>query len=295
MGISSKGEMTKLTDIVRPNVAVITNVGPSHLEFLKSVEEVAEAKLEMVTTLDYEIPLVVNADNELLVKTARKTGKRLVTFGLEKEADFKADSIESTDKGSKVTIEGNTFLIGLYGRHPVYNLLAAYAACRTLGYEFANVDCPKIKLSASAMRGELIEKNGVKIINDAYNANPESMKAGLEAFKEMPAEGRRGLILGDMLELGESSEKYHRELGQALAGYSFEFALIVGNWSEAVLEGAKEGGVDVRKLRGFKSSTKAAERVNEFLKPGDVVYVKGSRGVALEKIIDKIGEAGGKS
>lgn len=294
MGISTKGEMSKLTNIVNPNVALITNVGPSHLEFLSSVEEVAVAKLEMVTALPAEIPLVINADNELLYKEARRVTKNIVTFAIHNEADFKPDSVAATDKGSRVTIEHNIFQVNIFGGHAVSNLLAAYAACRTLGYDFSNMDCAKINLSPASMRGEIVEKSGIKIINDAYNANPESVQAGLEAFKVNPALGRRILILGDMLELGERAEKYHRELGNSLADFDFAFAIVVGEWSRAVLEGARQAGISAGKLRSFRNSEEAAFGIGELIKTGDVVYVKGSRGVELEKIIEKIGERGGR-
>jgi len=295
MGISSKGEMTRLTGIVRPDVAVITNVGPSHLEFLTTVEDVARAKLEMVTASENNVPLVINADDELLVQEAKKVKKEFVTFAIDQEAGFKPKTIETTEIGSKVTIDGNTFMINLFGRHSVYNLLAAYAACKTLGYDFAKVDTSKIKLHAAPMRGEVIEKGGVRIINDAYNANPESVKAGLDAFKNTPSKGRRILIIGDMLELGQRSEKYHRELGNSLALQEFSFAIIVGDWSRAVIEGARQAGISINKLRSFKNAAEASVGVGELIKAGDIVYVKGSRGVELEKIIEKIGAGGDKS
>ena len=292
MGISTKGEMTRLTKLVQPDVAVITNIGPSHLEFLSTVEDVAKAKLEMVTTSALAIPLVINADDELLMREAEKVHKKPVTFAINKDADFRPSSIESTEYGSKVTIGKEIFTLEMFGRHAVYNLLAAYAAIKTLGYGFGKIDTLQIKLAPAPMRGEVLHKGGVKIINDSYNANPESVKAGLEAFKSTPALGRRILIIGDMLELGQRSEKFHRELGNSLAKYEFSFAIVVGDWCRAVLEGARQAGVSVSKLRSFKNADEAASGVGELIKSGDVVYVKGSRGVHLEKIIDKIGTGG---
>lgn len=292
MGISTKGEMTRLTELVQPNVAVITNVGPSHLEFLSTVEDVAKAKLEMITASEKNTPLIINADNEILMNEAMEVCNNPVTFGIDKNADFKPESIEPTESGSKVTIDGHVFYVGLFGKHHVYNLLAAYAACRTLGYEFKNIDTSKIKLSPSSMRGEVIVKGGIRIINDAYNANPESVKAGLLGFKDTPATGRRILILGDMLELGERAEKFHRELGNSLSEYEFSLAIIVGEWSGAVIEGARQAGVAIDKLCSFKNSAEAAAGISELVRAGDVVYVKGSRGVELEKIIENIAFSG---
>jgi UDP-N-acetylmuramoyl-tripeptide--D-alanyl-D-alanine ligase len=293
MGISSKGEMTRLTKIVQPNVAVITNVGPSHLQFLSTVEDVARAKLEMVTTSEKDVPLVINADDETLVREAKKIRSGVVTFGFSNRADFVPAEVQATDWGSRVKIEESEFNINVFGRHHVYNLLAAYAACRTAGYEFTKINTRQIKLSPAPMRGEVIAQGGVTIINDSYNANPESVRAGLEGFRQMPAAGRRILILGDMLELGQRSEKYHRELGNQLGKFEFALAIIVGEWCRFVLEGARQAGVAVTKVRSFRNVDEAGRGIADLIHAGDVIYVKGSRGIGLEKLIDKIGAVGG--
>lgn len=289
MGISTKGEMTRLTNLVGPNVCVITNVGPSHLEFLSTVQDVARAKLEMITASPEGTPLVVNGDDEMLMCETEKVHKKTVTFGIVNEASIRPVSIQPTEFGNRVTIDDVAFDIRMFGRHHVYNLLAAYAAVKTLGYRFGGKDTSKINLSPAPMRGEIIERSGIRIINDAYNSNPVSVKAGLEAFNETPSQGRRVLILGDMLELGQRSEKYHRELGNTLISQEFSFAIVVGEWSRAVIEGARQAGVSVSKLRSFRNSAEAAAVIGEIIRSGDVVYVKGSRGVGLEKIIEKIG------
>jgi len=287
MGISVKGEMTKLARIVKPDLAVITNIGPSHLEFLSSVEDVARAKLEIVSSENSDCPLIINADDKLLTGEANKIKSDLITFAIDAQADFKVDSMEKIDDSrQKVTIDGKSFMLNSIGRHQVYNFLAAYAAVRSLGYDFKNVATAQIELSSAPMRGETIELNGIRIINDAYNANPDSVKAGLEAFELLTHTGRRVLILGDMLELGGEAEKYHEKLGQSLANFNFELALLVGPLNGAVIEGALKAGIDRGKLIGFADSLAAASAALNLIKNGDLVYVKGSRGIALEKIID---------
>ena len=290
MGISVTGEMTKLARIIQPDLALITNIGPSHLEFLSSVEDVARAKLEIVSSENSDCPLIINADDELLVREANKVKSSLITFAIDARADFKVDSVDSIDKidGSKqkITIDGRSFLLNSIGRHQVYNFLAAYAAVRTLGYDFKNVTTEQINLSSAPMRGETLDLNGIRIINDAYNANPDSVKAGLEAFESLAHTGRRVLILGDMLELGEEALKYHKRLGSLLKDFSFDLALLVGPLSNVVIDGAVEAGIDKEKLIGFADSSDAASEALNLLKQGDLVYVKGSRGIGLEKIID---------
>ena len=290
MGISVAGEMTRLARIVQPDLALITNIGPSHLEFLSSVEDVARAKLEIVSSENSDCPLIINADDELLVREANKVKSSLITFAIDARADFKVDSVDSIDKidGSKqkINIDGRSFLLNSLGRHQVYNFLAAYAAVRTLGYDFKNVTTEQINLSSAPMRGETLDLNGIRIINDAYNANPDSVKAGLEAFESLAHTGRRVLILGDMLELGEEALKYHKRLGSLLKDFSFDLALLVGPLSNVVIDGAVEAGIDKEKLIGFADSSDAASEALNLLKQGDLVYVKGSRGIGLENIID---------
>ncbi|MCH8026927.1 MAG: UDP-N-acetylmuramoyl-tripeptide--D-alanyl-D-alanine ligase [candidate division Zixibacteria bacterium] len=287
MGISVRGEMTRLTRIVQPDLAVITNIGPSHLEFLSSVEDVARAKLEIVSSEKSDCPLIINADDKLLIEEAKKVKSDLITFAIDARADFKVDSFEKIDDSKQeVTIDGKSFLLNSLGRHQVYNFLAAYAAVRTLGYDFKNVATAQIELSSAPMRGETLELSGIRIINDAYNANPDSVKAGLEAFESLAHTGRRVLILGDMLELGEEALKYHERLGASLTNFSFELALLVGPLSGAVIDGAVKAGIDKEKLIGFADSSHAASEALNLLKQGDLVYVKGSRGIGLEKIID---------
>lgn len=287
MGISVTGEMTRLARIIQPDLAVITNIGPSHLEFLSSVEDVARAKLEIVSSENSDCPLIINADDELLVREANKVKSGLITFAIDARADFKVDSIDKIDDSKqKITIDGKSFMLNSIGRHQVYNFLAAYAAVRTLGYDFKNVTTEQINLSPAPMRGETLDLNGIRIINDAYNANPDSVKAGLEAFELLAHRGRRVLILGNMLELGEEALKYHKRLGSSLKDFSFDLALLVGPLSNVVIDGAVEAGIDKEKLIGFADSSDAASEALNLLKQGDLVYVKGSRGIGLEKIID---------
>jgi UDP-N-acetylmuramoyl-tripeptide--D-alanyl-D-alanine ligase len=285
--------MSRLVEIVEPDVALITNVGPSHLEFLSSVEEVARAKLEMVTASQKEIPLIINANDRILTRETNKVRQDAITFGIRSKATYMPEMIKHTPTGSLVLIEGHDFAIDLFGQHQVYNLLAAYAACRTLGYDFSKVDTSKIELTTKAMRGQIVTKGKVTIINDSYNANPESVKAGIEGLTEVPVGGRRVLILGDMLELGQESERYHREIGQFLSKHEFGLAVLIGSWSRFIIESAETWGVDDEKLYGFGNVNEAAKELKDLLKPGDLIYVKGSRGVGLEKLIDEIKVDGG--
>jgi UDP-N-acetylmuramoyl-tripeptide--D-alanyl-D-alanine ligase len=287
MGISTAGEMPQLADIVHPDVIIVTNVGPSHLEFMGSVEEVARSKLELVRRSDSRVPVIVNADDDLLVRETKKVRADFLTFALETSADFSLDRVEVDDDGtSLVTIEDHTFRLPLVGRHQVYNLLAAYAGLRTLGFSLAGIDTMKLALGTAPMRGQRLLAGGITFIADCYNANPESVKAGLQAYFDLEATGRRIVILGDMLELGREAENYHREVGRLLVPFGIDKAVMVGDLSKHIMDAAIEGGMAGSLFEHYDSAAQAAERLKDFLKPGDFVYIKGSRGIGLEAVLN---------
>ncbi|UCG63089.1 MAG: UDP-N-acetylmuramoyl-tripeptide--D-alanyl-D-alanine ligase [Candidatus Zixiibacteriota bacterium] len=291
MGISTRNEMPRLADIVRPEVILITNVGPSHLEFLDTVEEVARCKLELVRRAAPSVPLIVNADDALLVRETKKVRGDFFTFALNSSADFTVDDLQVADDGTTmVRIENHVFRLPLVGRHQVYNLLAAYAVFRTIGYDFEGIETRDMKLGTAPMRGQRMEMEGIVFVADCYNANPESVRAGLEAYFATKTGGRRVLILGDMLELGETSEQYHRRVGQMLAARSFDKAMLVGEQSKYIMDEAIKAGAKPEFFDHFDQAEHAARSAKEFLREGDFVYIKGSRGIGLEAVLNVFGE-----
>ncbi|UCD64705.1 MAG: UDP-N-acetylmuramoyl-tripeptide--D-alanyl-D-alanine ligase [Candidatus Zixiibacteriota bacterium] len=287
LGISTRNEMPRLADLVRPEVIMLTNVGPSHLEFLESVQAVAQAKLELVKRAAPQVPVIVNADDPVLMAELKKVRTDYITFALDAGADFTAEHITRGETGeSVVSIEGHRFRLPLVGRHQVYNLLAAYALLRTMGYSLDGIDTFQLALDTAPMRGQRVVLGGITFVADCYNANPESMKAGLQAYFETESDSRRVVILGDMLELGREAERYHRQVGRQLAEYDFELAVLVGAMARFIREGALETGADATRFRYFENSGQAAEQIRELLNRGDLVYIKGSRGIGLETIMD---------
>ncbi len=286
LGISTTTEMPKLAEIVRPDLVAITNVGPSHLEFLDSVEAVAKAKLELIRKADPKAQLIINGDDPVLMAEAGKLRGKFVTFALDAEADFSIDRIESQESGSRVLIEGHAFILPMPGRHQAANLLAAYAVTRTLGYSFDNIDTEAISLTTAPMRGQIVNHHGVTFVADCYNANPASVRAGLDAFFEMPDRSRRIVVLGDMLELGHEATKHHRAVGEYLAGRRFDLAVLVGPLSRTVYHVLGECGLSTDKLRYYADANSCAEDMRTVFRDGDLVYVKASRGIGLENVID---------
>ena len=285
MGISVPGEMTRLALLVKPHILVITNVGATHLEFLGSVENVAREKLSALAQTQPNAPLIVNADDPILMAEAKQISASLVTFGLKGDADYSPDRIEQDQSGmTVVAIEGHIFRLPLFGDYQIMNLLAAYAAVRELGYSFDQVDTESIELVSAEMRGERIEVNGITFVSDCYNANPESVKAALTSFDRMPDGRRRVIILGDMLELGRESERYHTEIGEQVTRHTFDLLVTVGSLAIKIAKGARAAGLACRRILHFDNAEACATEMVNILRPSDLVYLKGSRGIRLEVI-----------
>lgn len=295
MGISHPGEMTRLTQIVRPDIAVITNIGASHLEYLGSLEGVARAKLEMVASSSPDVQVIINADDPVLTREIKLYRDNYITFGITHAATFEPEKIQRQSDGTAiVTIEGHRFRLPLFGDHQVYNLLTGYAVARTLGYSFDTVDTESIQFVTAPMRGQAANHRGVRFVLDCYNANPESVRLGLRSFAGMETSGRKLIVLGDMLELGAQAQEYHRQIGALLAQQEFDLAVGVGPLAKSIIAAASEAGVSREKLLHFGDATSAAEALVNQFKAGDLVYVKGSRGVGLERVFNKFsGEEGG--
>jgi UDP-N-acetylmuramoyl-tripeptide--D-alanyl-D-alanine ligase len=295
MGISVPGEMERLATIVRPHLMAVTNVGPTHLEFLGTVETVAREKLSALKYAVSDAPLIVNGDDSILMAEARRVHARPTTYAVNTDADFKPDAIEPTADGMMISIENHRFRLPVFGQYQVYNLLAAYAIARAVGCDFDGIDTESIPLATAAMRGEVLQAGGMTFVADCYNANPESVKAGLKSFAQYPSAGRKVVILGDMLELGDASAAFHREIGAVLGEYSFDLIMTVGPMSQFTVDDALAAGVDAGRLFHFVDAALCAEAATAMLRPGDLVYLKGSRGIGLEAVLTRFGAVGKES
>ena len=291
LGISIPGEMTRLAGMLHPDIAVITNIGPTHLETLGTVENVAEAKLELVDSIGASKPAIINADEPVLVKAARRRNRKYITYGIDFPADFTARRVGISDDGFPVIeIEGTAIKIRLFGDHQIYNILAGFALARTLGINIDPEELNHINYQFAPYRGEIENIHSLTIIADCYNANPVSMQSGLETFsgylKNSSMRGRRGIaVLGDMLELGSASPEYHREIGKLLARLDFPMTIAVGPLSRDMYEAALQSGLAREKIMHFEEVDAAAEYLLNNSSRNDVVYFKASRGIGLEKII----------
>jgi UDP-N-acetylmuramoyl-tripeptide--D-alanyl-D-alanine ligase len=287
MGIYGPGDLSLLTGFARPNIGIVTNVGPSHLERMKSLDVVAQAKSELVQALPADGYAILNFDDPRVRAMAGLTQAKIFSYGLDPSADIWADEITS------LGLEGIAFRahhagesvrlkLPLLGRHSVHTALAAAAAGLILGLGWdAIVDGlrdERAQLRLLAVPGV----NGATLIDDTYNASPVSSLAALNLLADL--EGRRIAVLGDMLELGPIEEEAHRMVGRRVAEVAHEL-VVVGRRAQWIAEEARVSGLSQESIAAAESNDEVVALLRERLQPGDYVLVKGSRGAAMESIV----------
>ena len=292
MGMSAFGEIRALTRIVRPKVGIITNIGVSHIEKLGSRQNILRAKLELLEGLQPDGLLILNGDDVMLSGVKDLLEVRTVSYGLEENADYQAYNIRS--KGEKgidfnIKLDGNEYTVHVPapGVHNVYNALAALAAGRELQIPAELLIDGIARYSPGKMRLNIIKSDGLTIINDAYNASPQSVKAAIDVLKEIEAE-RRIAVLGDMLELGEWSMSAHRETGAYVAGSNTDLIITVGQAAAYIAEGALETGFPGSGTVVLSNNDEAIRYLKDIIRKGDAILVKGSRGMMMEEIVNAL-------
>jgi UDP-N-acetylmuramoyl-tripeptide--D-alanyl-D-alanine ligase len=296
LGISHRGELARLAAIATPEVGVVTNVAPVHLEFFSSVDEIALAKRELIEGLTSpDAVAVLNADDPRVARFADGFAGRVVTFGLSAGASFRAEAIENRGlEGVQFDFispeERARLELSLLGRHNVVNALAALAAASLWGIGATEAAEVFPRLSAPAMRGQLLRfRPGFTVINDCYNSNPVALGTMLGLQVATPGYCRRILAAGEMLELGETSAKLHRQAGrQAAATGKLDWIFGVQGQAAEFLRGAVEAGHPASQTQFFASSEEAALFLADFVAAGDLLLVKGSRGVKMERIVEAL-------
>jgi UDP-N-acetylmuramoyl-tripeptide--D-alanyl-D-alanine ligase len=296
MGMSRRGELARLAAMARPDVGVVTRVSPAHLEFFASVDEIALAKRELIEGLNGRTSTaVLNADDPRVAAFGVFAPGRVLTYGIEKQAFFMAQDIE--DRGALgtafdyVSPEGRVRLeLNVPGRHAIANALAALAAASVWDIGAAEAQNVFRALRAPAMRGELLRfSNGSALINDSYNSSPAALQAMTELLAATPGFRRRILAAGEMRELGTASPELHRAAGQ-IAAKTGKIDWIIGVAVDAaqIVEGAVAAGLPRAHTKFFATPQEAAEFLSGFIMTGDLLLVKGSRGVKMEQIVEKL-------
>ncbi len=282
MGMSARGEISYLTKIAKPTVAVITNIGLSHIENLGSQENIRDAKLEIAEGLDEGGPLFVNGDDPFLEKVTLPKSK-VVRYGFENPAA----EIRGTITGeNSFTVDGVSFSVPVAGKHNLYNALAAYAVGRACGVSAEKAAEGILKYKTDGVRQSEVEiRPDITVICDYYNASPASVAVALEMLSKGKAK-RRIAVLGDMLELGTFGEKCHAEIGEKAAAYGIDMLLSVGELSRFTAKSAKACGVPF--VESFPDNAALSRALLSILEEGDRVLIKGSHGMKMEEIFEKI-------
>jgi UDP-N-acetylmuramoyl-tripeptide--D-alanyl-D-alanine ligase len=291
LGTNHHGEIAWLTEIARPDIAVITNCSAEHLEGLTDLAGVRRENAAIAAGLGADGLLVVNGDDPEFLEALSGCRCRRMTFGFASTNDLWASEVSCGANGTRFRLnDGPHVFVPLLGRHAAANALAAIAVGRQMGL----ADEPMIdglsRARGPEMRLELKQIAGVTVLNDAYNANPASMRAALETLCALPSAGRRVAVLGDMRELGEWTERLHREIGKAAARCKLDRLICVGASAALIGEAATHSGMPAERVSLHVDSAAAAVAVAGLVAGGDLVLLKGSRAVGLETIAQAIGQ-----
>lgn len=292
MGMSNLGELSKLTDIVKPTIAVITNVGTAHIGNLGSRENILKAKLEILEGLQENGCVIINNDNDLLHSWVKNNIKyNTYNFGINNESDIMAKNIKINASSSNYEIDyrGKTYEVDvpIGGQHFIYNSLCAICVGNKLDICMEDIfqGIKNFKLTKSRME---IEKIGdITIINDCYNANFDSMKASIENLAKFDNK-RKIAVLGDMLELGEFSAELHSNVGKEVYANKIDILIVVGKESKNISIAAKACGMNSNKIYECNDNDEAIKKIKEIINKGDIILIKASNGMHFNEIVDKL-------
>jgi UDP-N-acetylmuramoyl-tripeptide--D-alanyl-D-alanine ligase len=289
MGMSHAGEIAALAEIAQPETGVVTNVAPVHLEFFNSVADIARAKYELIESLPANGAAVLNADDEYVSQFGRDFKGRVITYGFASAATVRAENLKSLgEKGSAFDIvvgdRREPATLPLVGGHNVYNALAATAVALERGLILNEIVSSLASLAPADKRGQVVRIGNITVINDCYNSNPKALAAMVDALAGMPAE-RRIVVAGEMLELGPQGDALHRESGKHIAAKGIDILLGVRGLASLMVDAAQREGIDAEFVATpEEAGTWLATQTRE----GDVVLLKASRGVKLEKALEKL-------
>lgn len=287
MGANHRREIHVLSTIVRPDIGVITNIGYAHIGYFGSLANILKAKFEIVDGMRKDGLLLLNGDDPLLVRRAKTARQTVLFFGMSGLCDVRAENIRLTKNGHMAfDVQGLQYEIPMPGRHFVYNALAAIAIAGRFGIDKKRIDAAFESLRPLSMRGAIRKKAGITFIVDCYNANPSSMKSGIALLSDVAVSRPKVAIVGDMLELGRYSAALHTALGKQLAASGVDRILAVGSFASKVAGGAKAAGMKMKKIMVAASSAKAVPLAQKLINRGDVVLLKGSRGIHLETVLE---------
>jgi UDP-N-acetylmuramoyl-tripeptide--D-alanyl-D-alanine ligase len=292
LGMSRAGEIQRLSQIAEPNIGVVTNVRPVHLENFRSMQGIALAKRELIESLPVDGVAVLNNDDRRVRKFGRVFAGKVLTFGVEAAAAYRASEIRSLGlDGQEFRLDhkaqGHRLRLPLIGEHNVHNVLPAIAVAHHLGVGFETIRQSLSALKPTPGRGELLRfHDGFAVLNDSYNSNPAAMDAVIAFLKTLTGFKRTILVAGEMLELGPEAEQFHRDCGKLAAAARIDRIVGVRGLAQFIILAAQEQGRLPAETPFFVDSASAGEWLTREVRDGDFVLVKGSRGVRTEKVIE---------
>jgi UDP-N-acetylmuramoyl-tripeptide--D-alanyl-D-alanine ligase len=294
MGVDNKGQTTRLAEIVRPTIGLITNIGPDHLEFFGTLEASAQAKGELLDLLGPDEAATLNADDPFFDYLAARARCRVLAFGCSPKAQVRATEVRADQRGTTVHLsvpdrrKPLPVRLGVFGLHNVSNALAAAAVgslCNLSGEDIAQ---GLARFRPATMRSQVETLNEITVINDCYNANPASTKAAVTMLVELGAGARTIAVLGDMLELGPESTALHRDVGAHVAAQGVSYLIACGSLGAELAEGARAAGLSGGSIRVATDAGEAAKLVPSIVRHRDVVLVKASRGMRMEQVVEAL-------
>ena len=293
MGMNHFGEISLLTSIAKPNICIITNIGTSHIGNLGSRENILKAKLEILEGTENPT-IIINNDNDLLHKwkEANQDKMNIITYGIHEPSDINADNIVLKEEGSEYTChmgsQDTVIKVPVGGEHFILNSLCALSVGEVLKIEADEIKKGIEEFELTKKRMDITElENGVRIINDAYNASLESMQASLAYLREVKAD-RKIAVLGDMLELGEYSQKLHERVGEEVYKNKIDILICSGENAKYIVKRAEEVGMPKENVYYFAKKEEMENKLKEIVKTGDVVLLKASNGMRFFEIVDKL-------
>ncbi|WP_251859707.1 UDP-N-acetylmuramoyl-tripeptide--D-alanyl-D-alanine ligase [Clostridium sp. Marseille-Q2269] len=290
MGMNHFNEIHNMAQAARPDIAIITNIGISHIENLGCRKNILKAKLEITDFFNEDNILIINGDNDLL-SNFESDKYKVLKIGTEKKSDFKGINLNlqeecvQFDISEKEELKFNGFKVNVPGKHNVLNSLTAIACGRALNMDYNDIQQGITNLKATSMRLDIIKGNGFTIINDCYNSSPDSVKAAIDVMKNI--KGKRTIaLLGSMKELGDESYKAHREVAEYAKEKEVDLLFSIGEFNDAFKDGFKETNKD--NYKSFLNNKEAAKYIKNIIRDGDIILVKASRSMKLEEVVEEL-------
>lgn len=290
LGISCDGQMQVLSNIVKPDICVVTVIGVAHIEYLKTRENIRKEKLDITSHMNRDGLLLLNGDDELLAQMKGRTGVKTMFYGTSQWCDFRAENIRYEDNmlvydyvhdDKRIRVPLNVL-----GKHNAVNSLAGMAISDYMGLDLEKAAAGFAEFDG--LRQKIININDkYTIIDDTYNASPDSMKASIDVLDEIDTTGKKIAILGDMFELGENSERYHYEIGTYLTKKNIDELVVVGELSQQIVKAVKDANSDI-KCNILKDNGEVTLFLMSVMSQGDIVLIKGSNGMNMSEIVSNI-------